>query len=104
MVSARRALAVALVPHLAETLLEGVVEKQPADQGLPLAEDDLHAFDGLDEPDDAGQDAQDARFLARGSQLGGRRLGEQAAVARPAAAWDERGRLSVEAEDGAVSV
>src|SRR5256885_5993189 len=95
---------IALVLHLAESLLQSVIEEQPSDQRLTAAEDQLERLDRLHETDDPGQRAEDSRLLARGRELRRRRLRKQAAVAGPAVAGHERRRLPVEAEDRSVHV
>src|SRR5438309_2308722 len=90
-------------PQLAETRPHRIEEDQPPDRRFALAEDQLHRLVRLEAADDAGEDAQDAALGAAGDHPGGRRLGVEAAVARPALR-PEDGSLPLETEDAAVDV
>ena len=85
----------------AERLLERVVGEQPAGERVAETEDQLDRLERLDRADDAGQHAEHTGLGARRRQLGGRRLGDHAAVARPDVRVEDRG-LALEAEDRAV--
>ena len=71
MVAADRALGIAPQLQLAETHLQGVVQKQPSDERLSGAEDQLDRFGRLDDADHAGQHAQHSPFGAARDQSGG---------------------------------
>ena len=103
MVAADRALGIAAQLQLAEAHLQRVVQEQPADERLAGSENQLDRFGGLDDADDARQDAQHAALGAARHQSRRRRLRVQAAIAR-AALDREHGRLPVEPEDAAVRV
>src|SRR5262249_1535703 len=100
-VAADRALRVAPDLELAERHLHRVVRRQPAEERLALAQDQLHRLGRLDAADQAGQDAEDAALGAARYFAGRRRLREEAAVARAVRRVEHR-RLAVEAEDAAV--
>src|SRR5258708_2980308 len=55
----------------AEVHAQRVDEEQAADERLADAEDELDDLGGLDDSDQAGQDAEDAAFGAGGDQAGG---------------------------------
>ncbi len=65
----------------AEVHAECVDQQEAADEGFADAEDQLDDFGGLDDADEAGQDAEDAAFGAGGDEAGRWRLGIEAAVA-----------------------
>jgi hypothetical protein len=92
---AGRPLRVAQHPVSTERLLQRVVVQQPARQVVAHTQDQLDRLDRLDRADDARQHAQHARLGARRRQLGRRRLGQEAAVAR-AVVRLERGDLALE--------
>src|SRR5690606_5818422 len=88
-------------PYRLEILLQGVVEEKPSAEGVAQAEQHLYRLHGLDRADDAGQHTQNSRLGAGRSHLGGRRLGEEAAIAG-ALVGTEHGRLPFEPEDRTV--
>ena len=77
-----RAVRVGLLLEVEEARAECVVDEEASDERGAEVEEDLDRLDGLQGADDAGEDAEDAGFGARWSELGRRGLGEQAAVAR----------------------
>ena len=83
--------------------IQGVVEQQAPDQRRPRAQDQLERLGRLQRADGARQHAQHPALGAGRHQPGGRRLGEQAAVARSRPRV-EHAHLPVEAEDRAVHV
>src|SRR5438046_2383813 len=82
MLAADRAVRVAAKPYLAERSIQCVVEEVPADECVADPEKKLDRFGRLQRPDHAGKHAEHARLRARRRELGRRRLGEQAAIAR----------------------
>jgi hypothetical protein len=84
-----------------ELHLERVVGDDASGERVPFAEDDLDGLGGLQRPDNPAEDAEHAGLLARRRQLGRRRFGVPAPVAR-ADARLERRYLTVEPEDRAV--
>src|SRR5436190_1954644 len=103
MVAADGALGILAELQLAELHAEGVVEHEASDEGLADAEDQLDGLGRLDEADRAGEDAENAAFGAARNEARGWRLGIEATVAG-AALIGEDGRLTLEAENGAVDV
>ena len=87
----------------AEAHAERVDQQQTADERLADAEDQLDGLGGLDDSDEAGQDAEYATLSAGGNQPWRWRLGVEAAVARAFLGAEDAG-LAFEAEDGAVRV
>src|SRR4029077_5597818 len=81
LVAADRAVRVAAQLQVAELHLEAVVGHEPADERVPLAENELDGLRGLERPDDPAEDAEDARLLAARREVGRRRLRVEAAVA-----------------------
>src|SRR6185295_7837329 len=100
---ADRAAGVLLELELAEAQPERVEQHQTADQRLADAHDQLDHLVRLERADDSGQHAEHTALRARGDETGGRRLGEEAAVAGSARAPEDRD-LAFEAEDRAVDV
>ena len=89
--------------ELAEAHGERVDQKQAPNERLALAEDELDDLSGLNDADQAGENAQHAALGATWHQAGRRRLGIEAAVAGPLARGEDAG-LAFEAKDGAVDV
>ena len=87
----------------AEVHAERVDQQQAADERVADAEDELDDFGGLDDADEAGENAEHAAFRAGGDEAGRRRLGIEAAVAGACLGGEDAG-LAFEAEDGAVGV
>ena len=71
--------------------------------GSPLPRMQLDDFGGLDDADEAGQDAEHAAFRAGGNEAGRRRFRIEAAVAGALLGGEDAG-LAFETEDGAVGV
>ena len=71
--------------------------------GVADAENQLDDLGGLNDADQAGQDAKHAALGAGGHQAGRRRLGVEAAVAWAFLGGEDAG-LALEAEDGAVGI
>ena len=71
--------------------------------GSPAAQNQLDGFGGLDHADQARQNAEHAAFGARGNQARRRRLGIEAAIARPVLGREHAG-LAFETENRAVDV
>ena len=88
--------------HFLEVHVQGVVEQQTPDQRIALAGDQLDGLGGLDRADHAGQHPEDAALGAARHGAGGRRGGEQAAVARRLLARHEHRGLSLELVDRSV--
>ena len=80
-----------------------VEQQQPSDERLADAGQQLDRLRRLNRSDDAGQHAEDAAFRARRHEVRRRRLGIEAAIARPSVAR-KHGGLAFEAEDRAVDV
>ena len=80
---------------------ERVEEQQPALQRVADSEQELERLVRLQRADDPGQDAEDAALGAARRELGRRRRGEEAAVARALAGLEDR-HLALEAVDRAV--
>ena len=80
---------------------ERVEEEEPPGERVAALEDQLQRLVRLDRADDPRQHAEHAALRAARRELGGRRLREEAAVARPDARV-EHGDLALEAEDRAV--
>src|SRR3990172_7551336 len=95
--TADRALAVAGHLHRAKAHVQRVPEKELSLERRTDAEYHFYDLGGLDGPDHAGDDPEDARFLTGRHHAGRRRYLEQAAVARALARHD-RHHLSLEAE------
>ena len=89
--------------ELAEAHGERVDEQKAADERLALAEDELDDLGGLNDADQAGQDAQHAALGAAWNHAGRRRLGIEAAIAGALARGKDAG-LAFEAEDRPVDV
>src|SRR5215217_7944909 len=89
--------------HLAEAHAQGVVEQKPSDERLADPEYELDGLGGLDGSYGPGKDAEHPTLRAARHEPRGRRLGIEAAVARPLLGV-EHARLALEAEDGAVDV
>ncbi len=104
MLAAERALWVAPQFEFAEFEVEGVEEQEAADQREALAQGQLEGLGGLDEADNAGQDAQHAALGATGNQARGRGFGEDAAIAGAAQARGEHAGLALETEDRAIDI
>ena len=85
----------------AERLLERVVREEATGKRVAETEDELDRLERLDRADDAGQHAEHAGLGAGRSELGGRRLGHHAPVARPDVRMEHR-RLTLEPEDRSV--
>src|SRR5439155_5780533 len=84
-----------------EALLQRVIGQQAAYERVAQVQEQLDGLHGLDGPDYPRQNAQHTRLGAGRSQLGGRRLGDHAAVAGPDLR-SEHGGLALESEDRAV--
>ncbi len=85
MVAADRALRVTPDGDLVEGRSEGVEEEEPPGERVAASEDELERLVRLDRPDDPREDAEDPALRAARSELGRRRLREEAAVARAGA-------------------
>ncbi len=87
--------------QFAELSGEGIVGHQTANQGIADAEQEFDRLGRLEQTDDTGQYAQHAGFRAAWRKRGRRRLGIEAAIARPLVRLED-GQLTLEAEDAAV--
>src|SRR5262249_47359188 len=87
----------------AEVHPESVDEQETTDERVADPEDELNHFRGLDDADQAGEDAEHSALSAGGDEAGRRRLGVEAAVAWAFLGGEDRG-LALEAEDGSVGV
>src|SRR5580658_9701897 len=87
----------------AEVHAQSVDEKQATDEWVADAEDELDDLGGLNDSDEARQDAEDAAFGAGWDQAGGWGFGVEAAVAVAFLGGEYRG-LALKAEDGTVCV
>ena len=96
--AAGRALRVAADLERAEALLERVVGEEAPDERFAEVEHELDGLERLDRTDDPGEHAEHAGLGARRRQLGRRRLGQQAAVARAVVGLEHRD-LTLEPED-----
>src|SRR5262249_19713362 len=103
LVAAHRALRIPANLELAETHPQGIIEHQPTNQWLAVAEDQFHGLGRLNTADESRQDTEDATFGAARHFAGRRRLRIQATVTRSVRRIEDR-RLAVEAEDAAVDV
>ena len=104
MLSADRALAVAPEFEFPEFQVERVEKEQAVQKGEALAQDEFEDFGGLDEADDAGNDAEDAGLGATGREPGRGWFWKKTAVAGAAQVRGQDAGLALEAEDGAVDV
>src|SRR6185503_2755229 len=77
---------------------ERLEEKEPANQRLSPSDDQLDRFVRLEQAHDSGQHSKHAVRAARGSQICGRGLRIEAAIAGPLVRH-EHGELPVEAEN-----
>ncbi len=100
---AEHALRVLVQLQLPERHRARVVEEEPADERLADADNELDRLGRLEGPDDPGEHAEDAGLRARRDELGRRRLGVQAPVARTGACVKDA-HLALEPVDRAVDV
>ncbi len=84
-----------------EAHLQGVECEQATDQAVAETQNQLDGFQGLNAPDDAGQNPQDPGFGTAGGQLGGGRFWDHVAIGRTILRI-ENGDLTLETEDGSV--
>ncbi len=102
-IAAERAGRVAGQSDLAHPGVERIDEQQPPHERLAGSEQQLERLGSLPGADDAGQRPEHAALGARRNLALGRRLGEDAAVARAAGSPEDR-HLPVEAKDRPVDV
>ena len=88
---------------LARPQAKGIVQEEPAHEGLANSGNELDGFSRLDDADETGKHAEHSRGAAVGDQPFRWRLGMQAAVTG-ATRRSEHGRLPFEAGDAAEDV
>src|SRR6266508_5840419 len=101
--AAERTLGIAPELDLAEAHAEGVIRREPADQRLADAEQQLDRLGRLHQPDHAWEHAQEAGLASAGDKAWRRRGGVETAVARSLIRREDR-RHAFELEDGAVDI
>src|SRR5580704_2976175 len=101
--AAGRAVGILTQFELAELHAQRIDEKQPPDEWVTLAKNQLDDFSRLNHTDQSGQNAQHSTFGAGGNQTRRRRLGIQAPVAW-AILRSKNAGLSFEADNRAVHI
>ena len=102
-IAADRALGILAQLQFAEAHAERIDQQQAADERVAFAQNELDDLSGLDDADQAGQNAQHAAFSATRHQAGRRRLRIEAAVAGAVLGREDAG-LAFKAEDRAVRI